>query len=254
MFADEVLFAGDKVVENIMKGLITEPTLMVEAKGIDAVEMPNRLKIFMASNNDWIAPASKDERRYFVLEASSEFIGDTKYFNQLHRDLKDPAIQSAFLHEMLHRDISGFSVGKVPDTKALQHQREQSLDSFGQYWHEVLQRGYIYQSQHNNRELQNWIVDPSIDLIQSGYEQWCNKSKINQFGIVKRETFGRCLGSCYTKSRRNVPVVTGENSKGELLNSGARPYCYNLGTHEQAITAFCEHQKLDAAKLLKNCV
>lgn len=71
LFADEVFFAGDKVIENIMKNLITEPNLMVEAKGIDAIEMTNRLKIFMASNNDWIAPVSRDERRYFVLDVSS---------------------------------------------------------------------------------------------------------------------------------------------------------------------------------------
>jgi hypothetical protein len=253
LFADEVFFAGDKVVENIMKGLITEPTLMLESKGIDAIETPNRLKIFMASNNDWIAPATKDERRYFVLDVSSEKIGDTDYFNALHRDINNPAIQAAFLHEMLHRDISKFNVSKVPDTAALKEQRAQTLDTFGQYWLDVLQRGVIFESQHNNHELQNWINEPALDLVQAGYEQWRNKNKITQFGIIKRETIGRHLSNWYKKNRSNFQMPVGENSKGELLKSGSRPYTYVLGNQSDAIKAFCEFEKLDADKLLKFC-
>jgi hypothetical protein len=254
LFADEAFFAGDKQQENIQKGLITEPTLMIESKGIDAVEMKNRLKIFMASNSDWIAPATKDERRYFVMNVLSKFIGDTDYFNALHRDVNSPVIQAAFLHEMLHRDISKFNVGKVPDTAALKEQRAQTLDTFGQYWLEVLHRGVIFESQHNNRELQNWINEPATDLIRAGYEQWLNKNKITQFGIIKPETMGRRLSECYVKDRSSVALVKGENSKGELLTTGSRHNRYKIGTQIEAITAFCTVEKLDADKLLKNCV
>jgi hypothetical protein len=254
MFADEVIFAGDKQTENIMKGLITEDTMMIERKGIDAECMTNRLKILMASNNDWIAPVSKDERRYFVLDVSSEKIGQQEeYFKPLYRDINDPVVQSAFLYEMLHRDISGFNVGKVPDTAALKEQRAQSLDTFGQYWRDVLQRGYVYQSQHNNPEFQNWISEPSLDLVQSGYEQWCNKNKVGQFGIKTREVIGRHLANSYLKNRRNNQMPVGENVKGEILNSGSRPYTYILGNQTDAIMAFCEFEKLDATQLLKFC-
>ena len=254
LFADEAFFAGDKAHENIQKGLITESTLMIERKGIDAEPMKNRLKILMASNNEWVAPATKDERRYFVLDVSSEKIGDTNYFNALHRDINNPEIQAAFLYEMLHRDISKFNVSKVPDTKALKHQRMQSLDSFGKYWHDVLQRGYIYQAQHANiSELKCWTEKAAGDLVRAGYEQWINKNKIQQFGIVSRETMGRHLVSWYgSKQRQNPPLPIGENNKGELLTSGSRPYFYQLGTHREAIEAFCEVEKLDATDLLKS--
>ena len=33
---------------------------MIEPKGVDPFPMPNRLKILMASNNDWVVPASAD--------------------------------------------------------------------------------------------------------------------------------------------------------------------------------------------------
>ena len=252
LFADEVFFAGDKAHENILKGLITEPTLMIERKGVDAVEMPNRIKLLMASNNDWIAPASKDERRYFVLDVSSEKIGDTDYFNALHRDIDNPEIQAAFLYEMLHRDISGFHVGKIPDTKALQHQRAQSLDSFGKYWHDVLQRGVIFETQHNISELRYWTEKAAVSLIRAGYDQWTGKNKIGQFGIVSDVTIGKHLSSWYgAKQRQFMVMPTGENNKGELLSSGSRPYFYHLGTHREAIEAFFNAEKLDSTDLLK---
>ena len=252
LFADEVFFAGDKAHENILKGLITEPTLMIERKGVDAVEMPNRIKLLMASNNDWIAPASKDERRYFVLDVSSEKIPDKAYFKALHRDIDNQDVQAAFLYEMLHRDISEFHVGKIPDTKALQHQRAQSLDSFGKYWLDVLQRGVIFETQHNIIELRYWIEKPATDLIRAGYEQWINKNKIQQFGIVSRETMGRHLASWYgAKQRQFMLAPIGENNKGELLTSGSRPFAYIVGTHRVAIEAFCKVEKLDATDLLK---
>ena len=252
LFADEAFFAGDRQHENILKTLITEPSLMIEAKGIDALPMKNRLKILMASNNEWVAPASKDERRYFVLDVSSKKIGDTDYFKALHSDIKNHDIQAAFLYEMLHRDISTFNVSKVPDTAALKHQRAQSLDSFGKYWHDVLQRGVILETQHNISELRYWTEKAAVSLIRAGYDQWISKNKIQQFGIVSDVTIGKHLSSWYSAKQRQFMVMpTGENNKGELLTSGSRPYFYHLGTHREAIEAFCKVEKLDATDLLR---
>lgn len=253
LFADEAFFAGDKQQENIQKGLITEPTLMIESKGIDAVEMPNRLKILMASNNDWIAPATKDERRYFVLNVSSEFIGNSDYFNELHKDINNPDIQAAFLHEMLTRDISKFNVSKVPDTAALKEQRAQSLDSFGHYWLDVLQRGYIYESQHGLDALGEWIPEPSVELIKRGYEQYCHKKKIDQHRIVSSKKYGGYLTAWYGEKKRKLSangVIRGETIKGDLDVQKGQTCIYAIGNQIDAIKSFCEIEKLDAEKLL----
>jgi hypothetical protein len=253
LFADEAFFAGDRQHENILKTLITESSLMIERKGIDAVPMSNRLKILMASNNEWIAPASKDERRYFVLDVSSEKIGDTDYFNALRLEINNPDVQAAFLYEMLHRDISTFNVSKVPDTAALKHQREQSLDSFGKYWLDVLQRGYIYQSQHGLDALNEWITEPSVELIKRGYEQWCNKNKIQQFGIVSSKKYGGDLTSWYGTKKRKIHVdgvLRGETITGALDKSMKQTYYYAVGSLNEAINSFCEIEKLDAEKLI----
>ncbi len=250
LFADEAFFAGDKTHENVQKGLITEPTIVVERKGIDAIAMPNRLKILMASNNDWIAPATKDERRYFVLEVLSEKIGDTDYFNALHKDINNPDIQAAFLYEMLHRDISKFNVSKVPDTDALKAQREQSLDSFQKYWLDVLQRGYIYEKTRKELEdFDKWMTEPSAELIRNGYAQWCNRSKIDQYKIVSDKKIGNHLTNWYGMKKRKkcsvVGVLRGETVDGGYNRTKEQTYFYCVGSIENAMTLFCQFEKLD---------
>jgi hypothetical protein len=255
LFADEVFFAGDKSQENLLKGLITEPTVMIERKGIDVISATNRLKIMMASNNDWVVPASADERRYFVLDVSNQYRNQPNYFNALNYEIHQPKNQAAFLYDMLHRDISKFTVSQYPDTPALKHQRAQSLNSFGKYWLEALERGYLYQSGEtlNQSLLSVWHDIASNELINCGYEQWCQINKIGQYHILSKNMIGKLLSSCYDKkylSDRNI--ILGENKKGEIVYNRTRAHCYILGAWEQAVSVFCDVQKLDATDLLEN--
>ncbi len=56
-FADEAFWAGDKQGEGQLKRIITEDTLVVEAKGRDPVTVRNMLHILISSNEDWAVPS-----------------------------------------------------------------------------------------------------------------------------------------------------------------------------------------------------
>jgi hypothetical protein len=92
VFADEAFYAGDKQHEGQLKRLVTEPTLMIEAKYANAVSVRNCLHLIVASNDDWVVPAGTDERRFFVLDVSliTGFLGSGKT-TLLQRLLLDPA-------------------------------------------------------------------------------------------------------------------------------------------------------------------
>lgn len=47
VFADEAFFAGDKREAGALKRLITEPTLMIERKGIDSASEDNHVHLFI---------------------------------------------------------------------------------------------------------------------------------------------------------------------------------------------------------------
>ncbi len=128
LFADEAFFAGDKQHESVLKGIITEPTLVIEGKGQNAVIAPNMLHVIMASNADWVVPASLGARRYFMLDVPDTRRGDIPYFSAIERQMQNGGA-AAMLHDLLNRDLSGFEVRNVPQTDALKTQKMLSLDT-----------------------------------------------------------------------------------------------------------------------------
>ncbi|MGC1293449.1 MAG: primase-helicase family protein, partial [Alloacidobacterium sp.] len=142
VFADEAFYAGDKQHEGQLKRLVTEPTLMIEAKYANAVSVRNCLHLIVASNDDWVVPAGTDERRFFVLDVSSARQKDYEYFGSLEKELEQGGA-TAMLHELLHRDLSGFNVRDVPQTSGLSDQKIRSLRGFEAWWFEALDEGKI---------------------------------------------------------------------------------------------------------------
>ncbi|TVT61037.1 MAG: hypothetical protein FHK80_00470 [Azoarcus sp. PHD] len=126
LFPDEAFFAGDKAGDGVLKGLVTEPTITIEQKGVDAFEVRNRLKLMMASNSDWVVPAGTDERRYLVLDVSDIKKQDHSYFAKLNSHMSGGGL-AALLHFLLHIDISKFNIRDVPNTAALAKQKLLSL-------------------------------------------------------------------------------------------------------------------------------
>jgi hypothetical protein len=113
LFADEAFYAGDRKHESVLKALITEDVITVEAKYQNAVESPNLLHIMLASNADWVVPASHDERRYFVLDVADTRLGDYDYFDAIATQMEQGGL-AAMIHEFLNHNIKGFNVRAIP--------------------------------------------------------------------------------------------------------------------------------------------
>jgi hypothetical protein len=125
LFADEAFFAGDRSHESILKALITEETLLIEPKGIDPFPVRNCVHLMMSSNNDWVIPAGADARRYFVLNVADSHMQDHAYFAAIAHEM-DNGGREALLHYLLSRDLAGFNIRLVPQTKALAEQKTHS--------------------------------------------------------------------------------------------------------------------------------
>lgn len=140
VFVDEGYWAGDKAGEGVLKGLITEPTITVEMKGRDVFTAPNRLKLCMASNNAWVIPAGADERRYCVIDVPNTRAKDHAYFDTLNKWVGNGGA-AAWLHHLLHLDISGFNPRAAPSTAALDQQKLENLPALDRWLLEALHQG-----------------------------------------------------------------------------------------------------------------
>jgi len=195
LFADEAFFAGDKQHVGILKAIITEPTLTIERKRIDAVTMRNFLHLMMASNEDWVVPASIDARRFFVLNVGEVKRRNEKDFKAIIDELEHGGYE-AMLDELLKMDLSDFDVAACPDTVGLQDQKKLSLPNEYMWLMEILQRGYVYSS----TELDCWNECVSTRLLYASYERFMEKKRSNF--PLGRESLGKFLISVGFKKKR----------------------------------------------------
>ena len=142
LFADEAFFAGDKQGEAVLKGLITEKRIMIERKGVDAIEAQNYLHIMMASNSDWLVPAGGYERRFFVLDVGNQRMQDRVYFDAIRKQMDEQGGMEAMMFDLLNRDISNFDIYKVRRTAALDEQIIRSMSHEQMWWMDVLSKTY----------------------------------------------------------------------------------------------------------------
>ena len=117
LFADEAIFSGDPTIRGPLKSLITESRVTIEPKGVNAFEVPNRLSIMMATNEEWAVPVETGDRRYFVLDVGSDRVDDREYFTHLHRAI-DGDEAGHFLHSLLNMDLTDFNLRGFPKTEA----------------------------------------------------------------------------------------------------------------------------------------
>ena len=144
VFLDEALWAGDRRGEGVLKALITEPTFQLEAKFRDAIMVDNRLRIIVASNNDWAVPTGIGDRRWFVLNVANTYAGTKHrdYWKAVYAEIGNGGA-AAMLHNLLAIDLSEFDVRAVPHTAAKAQQQERSFRGTISWLNHILQDGAI---------------------------------------------------------------------------------------------------------------
>jgi hypothetical protein len=222
VFADEAFYAGDKQHEGQLKRLVTEPTLMIEAKYANAVPVRNCLHLIVASNDDWVVPAGTDERRFFVLDVSSIKRADYQYFETLELELKNGGL-AAMLHDLLHRDISGFNVRSAPETTGLVDQKVRSLRAVEAWWHEILQEGNIPGVVGDDSPFpvsrEHWIgpVKVNRDTLYKNYLDFSKERK--EYRAEDKSRLGKSL-------RRYVPRLAEERPRQSDTGRRDRLYLF----------------------------
>jgi Family of unknown function (DUF5906) len=144
--ADEAVWAGDKAAEGRLKGLVTSPIQQIEQKGIDPIRLPNYVRLILTSNEDWVVPAGKDERRFCVVDVDPRCAKDHGYFREMDEELESGG-REALLADLLGFDLDSVNMRQIPHTDALLEQKLDSLNSVDNWWHERLVSGFTTRSE-----------------------------------------------------------------------------------------------------------
>jgi len=138
--ADEAVWAGDKAAEGRLKGLITSPIQQIEAKGVDPIRLDNYVRVVMTSNDEWVVPAGKDERRFCVLDVHPRCAKNHDYFGEMEEELNAGG-REALLADLLSFDLGSVNLRQIPHTRELANQKLRSLNSAEAWWYERLFAG-----------------------------------------------------------------------------------------------------------------
>ncbi|BCM12959.1 hypothetical protein MAFF241648_21490 [Ralstonia solanacearum] len=132
VFCDESIWGGSKDAEGTLKALITEGEHTINEKNEKEFMIENYKRFIFASNEDWAAPVGAKDRRYFVLDCSSKYKGQTgpnQFFGKVDKALKDDGLAEAFLDYLLNRDISKRNLRDVPKTAGYVELMTKSFDT-----------------------------------------------------------------------------------------------------------------------------
>jgi len=138
--ADEAVWAGDKAGEGRLKSMITADTQMIEQKGVDPIPLRNYVRLLMTSNESWVVPAGKDERRFAVFDVGANCAQNHQYFSEMDEELNAGG-RERLLHDLLSFDLNTVDLRRIPMTAALLEQKIESLSDVDSWWLACLMEG-----------------------------------------------------------------------------------------------------------------
>jgi len=211
---EEAVWAGDKTAEGRLKGLITSEYQMIEAKGVDAVRLRNFVRVIQTSNEDWVVPAGKDERRFAIFDVGSYCANNHTYFGQMDDELQAGGF-ARLLDDLLSFDLASINLRDIPKTAALLDQKIRSLDPIEAWLFDRLRAGAPA------KRYRNWPDHIPVDVFRDDYLRTSDevgvrrKAHETQFGMK----IAKLLPSI-GRSRRYV-----EDEEGATMH---RKWCYEL--------------------------
>jgi len=206
--ADEAVWAGDKAAEGRLKGLITSRFQMIEQKGIDPIRLDNYLRLVMTSNEDWVVPAGKDERRFCVLDVQPHCAQNHEYFAEMDRELADGG-RERLLADLLAFDLSTVNLRQIPLTEALLEQKLRSLDSVDAWWLQRLMEGAPVKG------AAEWPGSVAKEALHDDYVAYADR-----IGVKRRSTESE-MGM---KLRRLIPDLSEYRPYDEAVSRRRRHY------------------------------
>lgn len=207
---DEAFWSGDKQAEGTLKDLITGSTHLIERKGEEPYTVANKTRICIIGNEEWLVPASTDERRFAVFHVGNARKQDTKYFESMRVQMEQGGYP--YLLAYLQQYQITTDVNVAPKTQALSDQKHESLDPVHQWWWDSLTDGVLLGS-----DFQTWPKQLDCETVRNAYRRYSKQRHITARAPTDR-AFNRLLGRC-------APSCT-RGRASTLLEDGSRPYVF----------------------------
>lgn len=224
--------AKDSIANSeVMKGDITSPKLNFEEKGLPSITVNNFVRYVFTTNNLNPVKIEGDDRRYFVMDTSSEKIGDKGYFDGFFEYINNDSNLKAIHAYLMDVDVSNVNwIKDRPETMAYNDIKTTFVD-------------VVYKFLINITRVYN-KTDPlvfTVDELFTVFSSWCQnnrhgKTEVNDTftPVISKDKFSKRLNAMkaqdvncgFEKKRKNtgfqytfnVETLNAHLSKRNLLN------------------------------------
>lgn len=187
MVLDEASWAGDKRAEGRLKGLITGKQHNIERKGKETYRVDNLLRVAILGNEDWLVPASQDERRFAVFTVGEGRMQDRKFFHAMRVGMENGGY-AHLLRFLLDYDMTGIDVNDAPKTAGLVQQKHESLTPVEEWWLDSLMAGEIQGADFGGE----WPKHIATNRLRAAFERW-SKARNVRGRLPTDIAFGRTM-------------------------------------------------------------
>ena len=210
---DEAFWSGDKQAEGTLKDLITGREHVVEHKGKEPYTVANKTRVVIIGNEDWLIPASHDERRFAVFDVGDGRKQDRAFFQTMREGMEADGYP-VLLRFLLDFDLSGLDFNCAPATQGLADQKLHSLNPFFQWWHQCLTEGRII-----GAEFIEWPESIECDRFKSAFRRYVKERNVKLW-MHEDERITKLLKEC-------APSVNRKRARGAdgLSYSYSLPSC-----------------------------
>lgn len=210
VFSDEAFFAGDKASEGALKAIITEPSIVIERKGRDAVVIPNRIHLMMATNHEWAVPMGLDDRRFLVVDVPDSKCGNGKYFREIQNELETGGLE-AFMFDLMNRMLKDRPPAPPKNATTMQAslgQKTLSMLPHERWWLEKLESGSLLKKEIG------WPADGEVERAKLHDDYLAEMDDLNIPRRMSRAELGQVL-------KKLVPALGDKQRRDNM--TGSRP-------------------------------
>lgn len=194
---DELSPKDVKDVEHQIKGLITEPTLTVDIKGVSPITIKSYHRFINTTNNEFgVFKTEEGDRRNFIVRASDELIGNKEFFTNFNDNIINNKEVVKFIYEYLKN---------IPNLDRFHEAANIPRTSYGDEL-----------KQCNRSDYDLWLEDFTKRNSESGVDVFSSKALFTDFSLfVKKDTF-----KSQTFGIRIINIVPNGISKGKHTRDG----------------------------------
>jgi len=120
--------------EGKIKGLITDPKLTINNKGLNQYDIMSFHRFIATTNNGEPMNTSHDDRRNMIVRSSDEKCGDKEYFKKLHTMLEDiNVVKTCYDYFKSIPDMDKFHLLEIPQTEHQTQLKQLSVSPIEQW-------------------------------------------------------------------------------------------------------------------------